>query len=244
MALTTNHKDDFDAEKIKNSKEMLVPAEDSDVKLKTFNNSLNILSHILIGCTVAISVLYTFREGTMSATRMHIILCVLGYQLLMAESILSLSPHNSWSSSLKLVHKRRAHWILQILGSGLAIAGSIIIYMHKTVHWNTLHGQFALVAVVFTCVSFINGLSSLYAYELRRFIPGILSKITHILFGTVAFVTASISLCYGFDKRSFRNWSTSEMADTFIAFTAIFTFVIIVNPLIVFFDKTVKSFRR
>ncbi|XP_013191579.1 uncharacterized protein LOC106135751 [Amyelois transitella] len=244
MSLATNHIDDFDAEKMKDSKEMLVPGAHSDVKLKIFNSSMNVLTHILIGCTVAIAVLFTFREGEMNATRIHIILCVLGYQLLMAESILSLSPHNGWSSSLKLVHKRRAHWILQLLGSGLAIAGSIIKILDKSIHWNTLHGQFALVAMVFTGVSFINGLASLYAYELRRLIPGVLSKITHIIFGTVAFVSASISLCYGFDKNSFRTWSTSEMADTFIAFTAIFTFVIIVNPLVVFFDKTVKSFQR
>lgn len=63
------------------------------------------------------------------------------YQLLMAQSILSLSG-NGWSSKLRLVDKRRAHWILQILGSGLALAGSFIKILDKTVHWNTYHGQF------------------------------------------------------------------------------------------------------
>lgn len=60
----------------------------------------------------------------------------------MAESILSLSPHNGWSSHLRVVDKRRAHWILQILGSGMAIAGSIIKSLDKSINWNTLHGIF------------------------------------------------------------------------------------------------------
>lgn len=60
----------------------------------------------------------------------------------MAEAILSLSPHNGWSAHLKLVDKRRAHWILQILGSVLAIAGSVVKFVNKNSHWNTYHGQF------------------------------------------------------------------------------------------------------
>lgn len=60
----------------------------------------------------------------------------------MAQAILSLSPHNGWSLKLRFVDKKRAHWILQILGSGLAIAGSFIKILDKNIHWNTLHGQF------------------------------------------------------------------------------------------------------
>ncbi|XP_053608731.1 uncharacterized protein LOC128674274 [Plodia interpunctella] len=235
---------EFDTENMKNSKEILVPDSSQDLKLNMFNTSMNLLSHILIGSVVGISVLYTFRAGNMDATRIHIILCVLGYQLLMAEAILSLSPHNSWSSSLKLVYKRRIHWVLQILGSGLAIAGSFIKILDKEIHWNSLHGQFALVALVFTSVSMINGLSSLYAYELRRILPGTLSKITHICFGTVAFVAASTCLCYGFDKNSFRSWATPELAYMSIAFTAAFTFIIVINPLVLFVDKSLAVLKR
>lgn len=74
---------------------------------------------------------------------LSVTLCVkFQYHMLMAQAILSLSPHNGWSANLKLVDKRRAHWILQILGSGLAIIGSIIKILDKDIHWNTLHGQF------------------------------------------------------------------------------------------------------
>lgn len=65
----------------------------------------------------------------------------------MAQAILSLSPYNTWSAHLKLKDKKRAHTVLQILGSALAIAGSFVKIMDKynnpnAVNWDTLHGIF------------------------------------------------------------------------------------------------------
>ncbi|XP_047534051.1 uncharacterized protein LOC125068784 [Vanessa atalanta] len=220
-------------------------ANTESYSLKIFQSSLNLLAHILIGATVWISILYSFRNGLpLGATPIHIILCVIGYQLLMGEAILSLCPHNGWSASLRLVDKRRAHTVLQILGSGLAIAGSIIKALDKSVNWNTLHGQFGLVAMVFTSVCLVNGLSSLYAFELRKCLPGNLSKITHICFGIVAFGASCICLCYGFDKNGFKNWSTPALAYTSMGFTACFTAIIIINPTITFFNKTLRVFKK
>ncbi|XP_046967992.1 uncharacterized protein LOC124535723 [Vanessa cardui] len=213
--------------------------------LKIFQSSLNLLAHILIGATVGISILYSFRNGTpLSSTPLHIVLCVIGYQLLMSEAILSLCPHNGWSASLRLVDKRRAHTILQIVGSVLAIAGSIVKALNKSVNWNTLHGQYGLVAMVFTAVCLVNGVASLYAFEFRKYLNGNLSKITHICFGIVAFVTSAISLCYGFDKNSFKNWATPALAYTIIGFTACFTAIIIINPTITFFKKSFRVFKK
>ncbi|CAH2090345.1 unnamed protein product [Euphydryas editha] len=203
-----------------------------------FQSALNLLAHILIGVIVGITLHVGFQSGLpLEPIQQHIVLCVLGYQLLMAEAILSLCPHNGWSNRLQLEDKRKAHWILQILGSILAIAGSIIKALDNDVNWNTYHGQFALVALVFTTISLVNGLASLYAYEFRKVLPGNWSKITHICFGIVAFGASCITLCYGFDKLIFRNWA-SESADTLIAFTVIFTFIILINPAITFFNKS------
>lgn len=60
----------------------------------------------------------------------------------MAQAILSMSPNNGWSAYLKLSDKKLAHGVLQIVGSGLAIAGSIIKILDKDAHWTSLHGQF------------------------------------------------------------------------------------------------------
>uniref|UniRef100_A0A2A4JQY6 ascorbate ferrireductase (transmembrane) n=1 Tax=Heliothis virescens TaxID=7102 RepID=A0A2A4JQY6_HELVI len=214
------------------------PLDKNEYRLKTFQISLNLFAQLLIGIVVGVIILFAFRNGLpLNKTSLHALLCVVGYQLLMAHAILSLSPHNSWSAHLKMVDKRRAHWILQCMGSGLAIAGSFIKISDKTAHWDTYHGQFALVALVFSVVSLVNGLSSLYSYELRKFIPAKLSKITHICFGIVGFAASAISLCYGMDKGLFRNWTTDALASTLIAFVATLTAIIIIAPLITFYSK-------
>lgn len=62
------------------------------------------------------------------------------YQLLMAESILCFSSTNSWS----IVHTRRTnkhvHWILQVVGAILSLAGCIIEYFDRRDHFHTVHG--------------------------------------------------------------------------------------------------------
>lgn len=60
----------------------------------------------------------------------------------MAEAIIGLCPNSGWADSLTLVDKRRAHTVMQVVGSGLAIAGSIIMALTKPVNWDSLHGQF------------------------------------------------------------------------------------------------------
>ncbi|XP_063365175.1 uncharacterized protein LOC134653712 [Cydia amplana] len=217
-----------------------VTVSQDNYNLIIIQSTLNLLSHIFVGVTVGVNLLFALRNGLpIGATPQHVILCVLGYQLLMAEAILSLSYHNGWSSRLKFVDKRRAHWILQLLGSGLALAGCFIKVLDKNIHWDTLHGQFALVSMVFTTVSLVNGLTSLYAHELSKYrlSPG-LSKLTHISFGIVGFAAASISLCYGYDKDQFRNWASDNFTTAMIAFVAALTFFIIINPFITFFNKS------
>lgn len=101
-----------------------------------------------------------------------------------------------------------------------------------------------LVTLVFTTVSLVNGLASLYANELRKFLPGNWSKITHVCFGIVAFTAACITLCFGFDKLVFRTWAGSDFANTLIAFTVIRTLIIVINPAITFFNKSKRVLKR
>ncbi|XP_013191503.1 uncharacterized protein LOC106135685 [Amyelois transitella] len=224
---------------------ILVPEDvnESVYKLKIFNSSMNVLVHILIGIIVGVTVILVYSFGSPPSWGMlHMLLCVIGYQLLMAEGILSLSPDNGWSSFMKLRDKKRAHWILQIVGSVLAIIGTVMEIMQKNVHFDSLHGKYGLVAMVFTILSLINGLTSLYAYECRKIIPPIVSKVSHSLFGCFAFVTSSISLCYGFDMQWFREWLIiEELGTVIIVFTALFTFIVIINPFAVLYTKYVSK---
>ncbi|XP_063828875.1 uncharacterized protein LOC135078218 isoform X1 [Ostrinia nubilalis] len=213
------------------------PGISTHAGLKAVRSLTTLLTHLFIGIVVGVSLFWSFRNGVpIGPTPQHVVLCVIGFQFLMAEAILSLAP-DSWCSTLNLKHKRWVHTGLQLVGSILALVGCFIKIVDKNVNFNTLHGQYALVSMVFTSVSLVNGLTSLYAYELRKFIPGILSKLTHICFGAVALVTASVSLCYGFDKNSFRNAVTSPFTDTLIIMTGALTTIIIINPLLTMYAK-------
>lgn len=61
----------------------IVPSSnDGNYGLKVFQSSLNLLAHVLIGATVGISVLFSLQNGLpMGATRLHILLCVLGVSI-------------------------------------------------------------------------------------------------------------------------------------------------------------------
>ncbi|CAD0197766.1 unnamed protein product [Chrysodeixis includens] len=206
--------------------------------LQTLKTVLNTLAHMLIGLVVILTLFFAFYFGLPTyMPNVHVCLSILGYQFLMAQGILSLCPHNMWSAHLTLAHRKRIHWILQIMGSVLAIAGSALYIEFKTVHWDTLHGQFGLVALVFTIASLINGLTSLYAHEFRKVIPGKLSKVTHICFGVVAYAASSISLCYAYDKFFFKLFIADINAYVLMGFTGLMTAIIILNPTIAFVDR-------
>ncbi|XP_026330953.1 uncharacterized protein LOC113238329 [Hyposmocoma kahamanoa] len=205
--------------------------------------TLNMIGRLCIGIVVGICIAFAFRNGVpLNATSQHIVLCVIGYQLLMAEACLALAP-GSWTSIFTLVNKRRVHWILQVFGSTLAIAGSVLKIIDKDVHWVTLHGRFGLVAMGFTILSLINGLTSLYAYELRRIIPGNLSKLTHICFGAVAFLTSCITLICGMRKGSFTSW-TPYLYRPLIGIIIVLITVVNVNPFLTFFQKSNRVLGR
>ncbi|CAH0625433.1 unnamed protein product [Chrysodeixis includens] len=209
--------------------------------MQTLKTVLNSLAHMLIGLVCILTLFFAFYRGLpTSMTNIHIALTVIGYQFLMAQGILSLCPHNAWSAHLTLGHKKRIHWILQIMGSILAIAGSALYILNKPVHWNTLHGKYGLVALVFTIASLFNGVTSLYAFELRKVIPipGKLSKLSHICFGIVAYAASSASLCYGYDKGFFKMYMDSDVNTYFLmGFTVVLTVVVILNPIITFVEK-------
>ncbi|XP_032518186.2 uncharacterized protein LOC116770703 [Danaus plexippus] len=217
----------------------IVPTGDGSYCLKIFRSSLNLLAHLLIGIVVGVSLLYCFRGGLpLGTTAIHIVLCVIGFQLLMSEAILSLCPYNGWSNYLRLTDKKRTHAILQMAGSILALAGCFIMSISKNVNFNTLHGKFALVAMVFTVAGFLNGWTSWYSQELRNCLPPALSKITHIVFGIVAYAMSAVTLCYGLNKGSFRGWASEDFTYTLMAFTGCFTFICIISPLFNCFSKT------
>lgn len=57
--------------------------KDGSYYLKIFQSSLNLLAHLLIGITVGATILFAFRNGSISITGLHAVMCVIGVSITM-----------------------------------------------------------------------------------------------------------------------------------------------------------------
>uniref|UniRef100_A0A1E1W530 Cytochrome b561 domain-containing protein n=1 Tax=Pectinophora gossypiella TaxID=13191 RepID=A0A1E1W530_PECGO len=106
-------------------------------------NITNIITQLLLGavtcCAIITANFYLPFNGTAFST--HIYLCVIGYVVLMTQAILSLSPFTGWSNTFKHQDKKTIHLVMQIIGSILAITGSMIRIFNVAAHFQSAHGS-------------------------------------------------------------------------------------------------------
>ncbi|XP_013172803.1 PREDICTED: uncharacterized protein LOC106121631 [Papilio xuthus] len=207
----------------------------------TVRGCLNSAAHMLIGANVFVALWFSFKSTPISAFQLHVGLCVVGYQLLMSHAILSLNEDNTWSSRLPVLYRMRLHVALQIIGSVLAIAGSVIMMMEKSVNFTSVHGKLALAALIFTSVSLINGTISFFSNGRRNTIK--IAKMNHVLCGTAAFVISSVCLCFGYYKNSFKKWASHDVAIVMISITCLYTAIVVIRPGKTFIRKFLNVFK-
>lgn len=181
-------------------------------KCELFVNTIN---HFLIGITTFYSVWYTMHYDFMGHLHPH--LTVIGYQLLMAEGILTYYKANTLTLYNTKVQKNYTHWILQTLGTIAAITGVVheIFYREKIGrgHFYSNHGIFGkscrfqisrlfdyfilgLISTIFLVISFLSGCATQFSVDLRQYLKPPLSKLFHILMSLTAFITGMVSLHY------------------------------------------------
>lgn len=108
-------------------------------KLFIIESYFNTINHILNG-TVAIYMTWLCFNTGWSSITWHVYLTTIGYQLLIAEGIMTLNKVNSWTYFHSRATKRMLHWILQGLGTVLILIGNIIIIVTKKVeHFKSVH---------------------------------------------------------------------------------------------------------
>ncbi|XP_073945815.1 transmembrane reductase CYB561D2-like isoform X1 [Choristoneura fumiferana] len=192
--------------------------------------SLNTLVYMLLGGSALVTLWFACKSPSeMTAFHWHIVFCMIGYQLLMPHGLLCLQSF-SWSSPLTFSQRRRAHWLLSLVGSILALIGSALMGARKTDNSYSLHGKFAIAALVFTIVSLAKGVLALYPRLFRRYNAFYSIKISHSLLGTTAFILSSGSLSYGYLKHSFTGWATVQFSYTMVSLTCISTLLVILAP--------------
>ncbi|XP_030026521.1 uncharacterized protein LOC115444754 [Manduca sexta] len=152
-------------------------------------------THIVIGAVSLSAFLFSnIFVGTSSMTQ-HIQLCVFGYVILMSQAILTFSPH-SWANSLMYPKKKIIHLVMQVVGSLMAIVGSIIRFASLTDHLQSAHGILGFIAFILTVVSLVGGVMNLI---FPKHLSTLLFRLVHICVGILTISVAFLSLCFGFN---------------------------------------------
>lgn len=123
----------------------------------------------------------------------------------MTQAILAFYSQNVLTQYNSRSVQRRIHWIMQLVGSSMAICGITIQFFstYKTGHFDTVHGIFGLVAISLTIFGMVNGTLALWSVELRHYLKPIQTKFFHNLVGTSAFIVGMVTLFLGYEYHFF-----------------------------------------
>lgn len=117
----------------------------------------------------------------------------------MTESLMSFTADNVATNQLDFKSKLNVHWILQAFAAIFALAGFIVVVIHKynldKYHFTTFHGQFGLAGLLcILATSAIGGVAK-FAFALRHLVRPANLKIAHAALGLLnykLFVVAAI----------------------------------------------------
>ncbi|EAT46444.1 AAEL002406-PA [Aedes aegypti] len=221
-------------EKMKNltveSKESLAEKRTERSLVDTAKLLLNTLNHVFVGFVFIYTIWVCYRNGFEKLFTWHVILCVFGFHVLMAESILAFYSSCSWAVALTQPQRRTTHWIMQVIGAVCIIVGIALEYYWRDRnpekrHFSTTHSILGLVALILLVLSMCNGLGSLYAVELRKRIKPVYLKLSHHFIGLACFVFGMAAIVLGYNKRIFRENSTPELQLTLKVLTVLVIFL-------------------
>lgn len=105
---------------------------------------INTANHGLIAITTFYLVWYCLQNYVMTSTlTQHAWVTAIGYQVLMAEGIMTIYKANSLTFLSSKREKNHIHWILQVIGGTMALYGCIIEIIDKERagrrHFRSLH---------------------------------------------------------------------------------------------------------
>lgn len=217
-----------------NSTENIVSSEDTKPNCTTqrvFVSAIDTINHILIA-SVTLFIVYHAAK-TYSVTNVHVILCTIGYVLLMSEAIAILASNNVLTISLSRRANKHLHWVLQALGLILNLVGIGMMYNVKSVHFLSIHGITGITSLVLICVVTVFGYPVWIAWKLRKFVRPVFIKFLHTFLGTSGFVIGMVAQCYGYRKSWVYRVTKMKHADeTLLVLTVIITILSLRGALI------------
>lgn len=121
--------------------------------------------------------------------------------LLMTESLMSFSVDNVATNQLAFKSKLNVHWILQSFAAVFALAGFLVVFIHKNnlnkYHFTTFHGQFGLAGLLCVLAASVFGGVAKYANDLRHMVRPANLKVAHAAFGLLNYTLFVVAACLG-----------------------------------------------
>uniref|UniRef100_A0A336LK63 ascorbate ferrireductase (transmembrane) n=1 Tax=Culicoides sonorensis TaxID=179676 RepID=A0A336LK63_CULSO len=208
----------------------MIPKQNPKKKVSAFEIFeviLNTINHVLIG---VITIYMTWLGITVEYQlyNLHVIFCTIGYQFLMAEAILVLYSGNAWSQLLTRRQKSNAHLILQIFGSGIAIAGlGIQIYRKGGLTWKSNHSILGTISGIFLLINLVIGFATFWSMKLKEWIKPVYLKLVHNCLGILCFLFGMVSLYYAFEKKIVINNASNEVK-VFLQVSCLITTILLI----------------
>lgn len=142
----------------KTDKQFQPPAKlEESMWAKIWDNSMiciNTLQHGMVAITCFYTTWYCIKSGFTTHLSWHTFLSLIGYQILMVEGIMVFYKQNSYTFLLKKrEHKNWVHTVLLVLGSGFAVAGTLVEWIwreRRNRHgWNHRHAVWGKIVKYF-----------------------------------------------------------------------------------------------
>ncbi|XP_062551466.1 transmembrane reductase CYB561D2-like isoform X2 [Armigeres subalbatus] len=191
--------------------------------LDTAKLIFNTLNHVFIGFVFIYTIWICYKNGFELVFTWHVILCVFGFHVLMAESILVFYSGCSWAVALTKPQRKTTHWIMQVVGTVCIIVGIALEFYWRQInakkHFHGTHSILGLVALILLIVNTGSGICALYARELRKRFKPIYIKLSHQFIGLACFVIGMAALVLGYKKRIFRDNTSPELLVALQIFT-------------------------
>ncbi|XP_028169931.1 uncharacterized protein LOC114359655 [Ostrinia furnacalis] len=188
--------------------------------LMRFMNIVDSFTHFNLGAVAftlfSISAGIGVSTNTVANTLVqHMVLTVLGYVVLFAQSLLVLSPNNGWSRSYSDKEKNIVHGVMHFIGCVLALAGGGVAMAGVSLQYNSTHGKMGIAVMVFTGLSLIVGL----VHHFTSCMPRVMHA-CHMGLACLTIIFAFVTMTLGIDT-VYRGLLNDRMTDLLIAFSVI-----------------------
>lgn len=203
---------------------------------------VDLVNHILIVSLTVFTLYYTVGPYV---SQIHATLCTLGYILMMSEAIVVFAGDGVLSNFLTHRGKKHLHWVLQVLGLILVIAGFVPMYLAKHHrHFHTNHGILGITSLVIMVFLTVTGYPVFVAAKLRRLVRPVVIKFGHNFLGISCFVIGMASQCLGYNYyRSVMNTSSVNVTMICIIVCVAITLLSVRKALPSLFQQFVSLFR-